>query len=180
MIAPSILDSSDSLLPQTTALSGQFAVCYSANWFFKVHQSWTQSQIHLDLLRPSEQIHWSRRFHWNELILPWNSAFFNAGVSGPLEWKCNCRVSEADRTVNTCMRAAGRAGRAGWVSAHHMVRLVCLLSAVIETSGLYRLALQSPGEPAALSYTHYYLPEECHPSQMEKLQFEEECRKTCK
>jgi len=47
----------------------------------------------------------------------------------------------------------------------------------MEASGLYRLALQSPGELAALSYTHYYLPEECHPSQMEELQFEQECRK---
>lgn len=66
----------------------------------------------------------------------------------------------------------GDQGRRAWVSAHHRARPVCL------SSGDEKPAQTRPAVPRwALSYTHYYLPEECHPSQVEKLQFEEECRK---
>lgn len=70
-----------------------------------------------------------------------------------------------------CLQRGDQGGRA-WVSAHHTARPVCL------SSGDEKPAQTRPAVPRwALSYTHYYLPEECHPSQVEKRQFEEECRK---
>lgn len=70
-----------------------------------------------------------------------------------------------------CLQQGDQGVRA-WVSAHHTARPVCLLS------GDEKPAQTRPAVPRwALSYTHYYLPEECHPSQVEKLQFGEECRK---
>lgn len=70
-----------------------------------------------------------------------------------------------------CLQQGDQGGRA-WVSAHHTARPVCL------SSGDEKPAQTRPAVPRwALSYIHYYLPEECHPSQVEKLQFEEECRK---